>query len=441
MHGRCYRSLSPPVRLEKPPAGTALIGTIPKVTEELGLGMDQAAPVVSVITIVKNNEKLLPRAIASVLGQTCPDFEYILIDDGSTDTTKDIIDHNAANDKRLRPCHLERNAGRAAARNIGLDMARGRYIFFLDSDDFLPETALKNLYDPAEKDNVDIVYARIKAFEQSTMAWKPHHYTDDFINQERHHFRLDDYPALVNNHTIIGRLYRRKFLEDKHIRFSTTRKNGEDVAFAFYTAVHASSMSMIPQEIVYYYNVGNFLATANEAKLFDARDNIIETLEFARRNCSNGLIREVQAKAAIFAGNLERAKVVYGSGARLQAFLPSLLPLVAATPDEVLQALSPYHRDFAKCLITGDIPGALRLFVQLERVRSEKKKERVAHHAHMGKTNTELREEVAGLQGRNRELAHRLDALYDSTSWRVTKPLRVVLKVPACCKSKRRHRL
>jgi glycosyltransferase involved in cell wall biosynthesis len=401
--------------------------------------MDQATPAVSVITIVKNNEKLLPRAIASVLGQTCPNFEYILINDGSTDATKDIIDQHAARDKRLLPVHLERNSGRAAARNIGLDKAKGRYIFFLDSDDFLPETALTVLHDTAEKDNADIVYARIKSFEQTTMASNTHHYTDDIINQERHNFRLDEYPELVNNHMIIGRLYRRGFLEEMNIRFSTTRKNGEDVAFAFYTAVHASSMSMIPEKIVYYYNAGNFLATANESKLFDARDNIIETLEFTRNNCTNRLIRAVQAKAAFFAGNLERARVVYGSSEKLQSFLPSLLPLVAGTPDEVLAAVSSYHRDFAKCLIAGDIPGALHLFEQLERVRAGKKRENAVQQAHLGKTNAELRVEIAGLQRRNRELAHRLDALYNSTSWRITRPLRVAMKVSALCT--RRHRV
>jgi glycosyltransferase involved in cell wall biosynthesis len=400
--------------------------------------MDQTVPAVSIITIVKNNEKLLPRAIASVLGQTFLDFEYILVNDGSTDDTRAIIDRFATKDKRVRPCHLDCNVGRAAARNFGLDKASGRYIFFLDSDDFLPETALKDLCETAEKDNVDIVYAGIKAFEQTTMAWKSHHYTDDFIHHERHIFRLDEYPELVNNHTIIGRLIRREFLEDKQIRFSTIRKNGEDVAFAFYTAFHASSMSMLPEKIVYYYNSGNFLATANESKLFDARDNIIETLEFAKKNCSNGLIREVQAKAALFAGNLERARVVYGSNAKLRSFLPSLLPLVNGIPEEVLLALPSYHRDFAKFLIAGDFSGALRLFEQLEQMRAGKKKEGAAQQAYMGKNNTELREEIATLQRRNRELAHRLDALYNSTSWRLTRPLRAAMKAPGL--GKRLHR-
>jgi glycosyltransferase involved in cell wall biosynthesis len=391
--------------------------------------MGQAVPAVSVITIVKNNEKLLPRAVASVLGQTCPDFEYIIVNDGSTDTTQAIMDDYAARDKRVQPYCLERNVGRAVARNMGLDKAKGRYIFFLDSDDYLPATALLDLYETAAKYNADIVYAGIKAFDQATQAWKPHHYTDDIINHERHHFRLDEYPNLVNNHAIIGRLYRRVFLESNCLRFSTTRKNGEDVAFAFYTAFHAASLSMIPQRVVYYYNFGNYLATANESKLADARDNIIETLEFAKKNCSKTLFGEIQAKAAIFAGNLERAKVVFGISEKLRTFLPSLVPLVKDLPDEILQALPSYHRDFAKFLIAGDMAGALRLFEQRERLRTEKEEGDKMRKACTGKTNAELRAEVDRLRHLNRDLACRLDALYNSTSWRVTKPLRAALKV------------
>lgn len=390
--------------------------------------MGQAVPAISVITIVKNNEDLLPRAIASVLRQIFTDFEFIIVNDGSTDGTQVIIDEYADKDKRVQPFHMTQNVGRASARNTGLDKAKGNYIFFLDSDDYLPETALMDLYNVAEKDNVDIVYAGIKAFDHTTMAWKPYHYTDDFINHEKHNFRLDEHPDLVNNHAIIGRLYRREFLENNHIRFSTIRKNGEDVAFAFYTACHASFMSMVPEKFVYYYSSGNFLATANESKLLDARDNLIETIGYAKENCSNEVIKKVQSKAAIFAGNLERAKVVFGISEKLQSFLPSLVPLVEGVTDDVLQTLPPYYQNFAKFLIAGDFTNALLLFEQKGQLAEEKRGNK-AHQDYKGTTNAELRAEVDKLKMLNHELAHRLDALYNSTSWRITKPFRATLKV------------
>ncbi|HBI14266.1 MAG TPA: hypothetical protein DDY20_01905 [Desulfobulbaceae bacterium] len=389
--------------------------------------MDQAVPAISVITIVKNNDELLPRAIASVLSQSLTDFEYIIVNDGSTDNTQEIIAEFATKDKRVLPHHMAQNVGRANARNEGLDKAKGCYIFFLDSDDYLPETALTDLYEAAKRDNVDIVYGGIKAFDQETGAWKPYHYTDNFICQEKRKFRLDEYPDLVNNHSIIGRLYRREFLKDNHLRFSTTRRNGEDVAFAFYTAVYAATMSIIPKKVVYYYNSGNYLSAANEAKLYDARDNLIETLAFAREYCSKGVIRKVLEKAAVFAGNLERARVVFGSSDKLRSYLPSLLPLVDGIPDEVLRAIPQYHADFARLLISGEMAGALGLFEEREKKRAEKKRLKKLQQFYAGKTNSEISSEVVRLKKQNRELAHRLDTIYDSMSWRITRPLRAAM--------------
>jgi glycosyltransferase involved in cell wall biosynthesis len=93
--------------------------------------MGKAAPAISVITIVKNNEELLPRAVDSVLAQSFADFEHIIVNDGSTDGTKAIIDAYAEKDQRVKPKHLFQNVGRGMARNAGMDTARGKYIFFL----------------------------------------------------------------------------------------------------------------------------------------------------------------------------------------------------------------------------------------------------------------------------------------------------------------------
>jgi len=324
--------------------------------------MNKSLPVISVITIVKNNEELLPRAMDSVLAQSFTDFEHIIVNDGSTDGTKAIIEDYAEKDNRVKPKHMPQNVGRAMARNTGLDMAKGKYIFFLDADDYLPETSLIDLYEVAEMDNVDIVFGRFKAFDQQTGQMKDYHYTDDFINKELHKFRLDDHLDVIKNHSIIGRLYKRSLLEQHNIRFSTTRKNGEDVPFSFYTAFYASSMSMVPQKTIYYYSVGNFLATANESKLFDARDNLIETLEFSKEKGSEALIHMMQHKSANFAGNLGRAKVVFGIGEKFKAFLPSLVPLVTDIEDSVLKTLSPYHQNFVKSLIAGDFAKSFLLF-------------------------------------------------------------------------------
>lgn len=393
--------------------------------------MNKSLPVISVITIVKNNEELLPRAVDSVLAQSFTDFEHIIVNDGSTDSTKAIIDDYAEKDNRVKPKHMSQNVGRAMARNKGLDTAKGKYIFFLDADDYLPEAAFMDLYEVAEMDNVDIVFGRFRAFDQLTGQMKAYHYSDDLINKELHKFRLDDHLAIVKNHSIIGRLYRRALLEKNKIRFSTVRKNGEDVVFAFYTAFYAATMSMIPAKIVYYYSIGNFLATANESKLLDAMDNLLETLQFSIKNGSDALIKEMQKKAASFAADLRRAKQVYGLGDEFKSFLPRLLPLIKDIPDDVLQSLPPYPQSFTHALLAADFDGAFSLYTKEYNLADSVQKSIQAQTGQneANEHNNELHNSIVKLNALNQGLAHRLDTLYDSMSWRITTPFRWGLKM------------
>jgi len=95
----------------------------------------------SVIIPVYNGEKFISRAIESVLSQTCEDWELIVINDGSTDNTFDIVNTYSKTDSRIKPINRSENSGRpAVARNLGLREAKGQYVAFLDSDDiYYPE--------------------------------------------------------------------------------------------------------------------------------------------------------------------------------------------------------------------------------------------------------------------------------------------------------------
>jgi len=119
---------------------------------------------------------------------------------------------------------------------------------------------------------------------------------------------------------------------------------------------------MIPQKKLYYYNMGNFLSTANELKIYDARDNIIETLVFTRKNGSKDLVRKVEKKVAIYVGDLRRAMVVFGLGAKLKEFLPTLVPLIEDISEDVLSTLSHYNKNFVMALVKRDLETAISLF-------------------------------------------------------------------------------
>lgn len=117
-----------------------------------------AAPLFSVVIPVYNRASVLGHALRSVLAQSCQDFEIIVVDDGSTDDLKRIVDRPS--DPRIR-FFRQNNRGGSAARNAGIDQARGRYIAFLDSDDeFLPHhlEAMKRLLEGAQN---TVAYAPI----------------------------------------------------------------------------------------------------------------------------------------------------------------------------------------------------------------------------------------------------------------------------------------
>ena len=105
---------------------------------------------VSVVIPVYNTYKYLPECLESVINQTLADIEIICINDGSTDFSSKILEEYASKDKRIKIIS-QNNQGVSCARNRGLEIARGEYIYFLDSDDKITLTALEELYDIAEK--------------------------------------------------------------------------------------------------------------------------------------------------------------------------------------------------------------------------------------------------------------------------------------------------
>ena len=98
-------------------------------------------PTVSIIIPVYNAEKTLKRCVDSIIRQTYSDWELLLVDDGSRDTSARMCDEYALKDTRIKSFH-QRNQGVSAARNLGLDQARGKWILFVDSDDYLLDNTL-----------------------------------------------------------------------------------------------------------------------------------------------------------------------------------------------------------------------------------------------------------------------------------------------------------
>lgn len=118
-------------------------------------------PKISVIIPVYNVEQYLPKCIESIINQNFTDFELLLIDDGSKDSSGNICDEFAKNDSRIQVFH-KKNGGVSAARNLGIEMSRGEWICFVDSDDWLDIEAFGDIIKNIKNINVDLVIWGIK---------------------------------------------------------------------------------------------------------------------------------------------------------------------------------------------------------------------------------------------------------------------------------------
>ena len=168
------------------------------------------APLVSVIVPVYKTEKFIHRCIDSVLNQTYSNWEMILVDDGSPDACGQICDSYAAKDGRIHVIH-QANQGLSAARNAGIKICKGEWIYFLDSDDFIVEDALEKMIFFSKSGTYDIIMAGFSIIyadgseDCRSSGWKE---TDD-LSEIRRGILLDELPNFAH-----GKLYKRYLWND-----------------------------------------------------------------------------------------------------------------------------------------------------------------------------------------------------------------------------------
>lgn len=202
-------------------------------------------PLVSVIVPVYNAEKYLEECLQSVLAQDILSLELIFVDDGSTDSSLDIVKAAQASDDRVRLLE-QSHEGAGAARNRGLVEARGRYIQFLDSDDWMEPHTLRTMVENAEKTQADIVVAQAYEFDDETgrewiASWMcKYRLLPDGVFSWRDvpECIFTAFPALVWN-----KLFRRSFVLDEHLSFQNIPRSN-DVFFMGTAAVAAKRISV-----------------------------------------------------------------------------------------------------------------------------------------------------------------------------------------------------
>lgn len=177
---------------------------------------------VSVIVPVYNAEAYLSVCLQSLMGQTLRELEFIIVDDGSTDRSAEIMDDFARTDSRFRIIRQE-NKGLGNARNAGLEAACGKYVAFVDSDDWVIYKAYERLVAEAEKEQTDILMADLVYVYDSGRRINPFKRKDKAVFQEvltgRECFRELSKQHVFNPMVVVC-LYRREFIEEHRFRFA-----------------------------------------------------------------------------------------------------------------------------------------------------------------------------------------------------------------------------
>ncbi len=205
---------------------------------------------ISVIVPVYKVQDYLEECVDSIKKQTYKNLEIILVDDGSPDNSGKMCDELAKEDERIKVIHKE-NGGLSDARNAGMDIATGKYITFVDSDDFIPENAIEKMYNPLESNGADFVTANyIYCSEDGTLWEKP---VFDLEKYKDFKLSIKDYQDsfYILNSSVWNKMFRKSFLDEIGVKFAKGLP-AEDAIFSMNCFVRSKNVYYV-QDVVYYY--------------------------------------------------------------------------------------------------------------------------------------------------------------------------------------------
>ena len=234
---------------------------------------------ISIIVPIYNAERYLRKCLDSLVNQTKKELEFILVNDGSTDTTEDII--KTYKDKRIK-YFKNKNQGIGKTRNFGIEKSTGKYIMFVDSDDYLEKNACEILYNKAINTNSDLVVCDFyKVYE----------------NEELEEVRLIDFkqtslkkmPSLINkiNLSPWNKIYKRELITSNNLKFIENLKY-EDAPFVLQSVFYAKNISKVNECLNYYVIHGNSETTVRDKKCFD----ILKIIDIIRNDLKEEYLKE-----------------------------------------------------------------------------------------------------------------------------------------------------
>ena len=243
-------------------------------------------PKISVIVPVFNSEDLLGNCLDSIKNQTLKDIEIICVDDGSSDGSLDILKDYESDDVRFKVIS-QVNSGAGAARNRGIDEAKGEFILFVDSDDYIEQEACEKLYSQAERLDCDLIlFDSLRHFPNNRDLYLIHFRQNKDID---YGIRVFDFEYFRNRifdgeyGVIWNKLYKSSFIKNNDIRFPS-HKIYNDVEFHVKTTLLAQKISYVAGTFYHYNRQGHsslqtsFVKTSNAMVFFDVLHGLVDFL-------------------------------------------------------------------------------------------------------------------------------------------------------------------
>lgn len=223
-------------------------------------------PIVSVIVPVYNGEKTIKKCLDSILAQTLKEIEVIVVNDNSTDSTLDVL---KSYKKKIVVINNEENLGPAGSRNKGLAKAKGKFIGFVDADDYIDENMYKTMLDNMS-DDTDLVCC--SRYNVKGGELKP------IINESKT-TNIKEF-SKTSSYTW-DKLYRKSIIDDNNIYFPERYSYAEDFCFLMKYKFYSNKM-IILDEPLYYYKYDSFGSITNsyDERIYDIIDALSDTVKF-----------------------------------------------------------------------------------------------------------------------------------------------------------------
>lgn len=237
---------------------------------------------VSIIVPVYNAEKYLKECLDSILNQTYKDIEVICVDDGSTDSSADILKDYEEKDNRVKIIK-QQNLYAGVARNAGIEIATGEYLLFLDADDFFEPDMVQSMHDKMEQDEAEICLCNVRAYSD---VKKKH-------IEASHYLRIDEIPEetpfaasdisenifQITTPAPWNKMFRKQFIEENDISFDAI-KRANDLYFTYLSMASANRITVVNEPFVNYrIDIASSLQGSNDNGTYEFIDALTHLQE------------------------------------------------------------------------------------------------------------------------------------------------------------------